>query len=147
MAITYDLTSQLQRESLQVKIDYLVKQGATVRLSEIKPTRSLRQNSYLHLILSFFGVEVGEDLDTVKRVYYKATANADLYVRYRDTKLRGIVSYLRSSRELTTEEMTTSIERFRNWSAQEAGIYLPSPDDRDALFQLQQVVNRNKEYL
>lgn len=47
----------------------------------------------------------------------------------------------------TVEEMTLSIERFRNWSAQVAGIYLPSTADRDALFEIEREVRNNKQYL
>ena len=35
----------------------------------------------------------------------------------------------RSTSSLTKEEMTLVIERFRNWSAKEADLYLPSADE------------------
>lgn len=57
------------------------------------------------------------------------------------------VTYLRSSAELTTGEMTLSIDRFRNWSASVAGIYLPSSSERDFLIHIQQAIENNKEFI
>lgn len=57
------------------------------------------------------------------------------------------VTYLRSSAELTTGEMTLSIDRFRNWSASVAGIYLPAANEQQALIYAQQEIERNKEFI
>lgn len=57
------------------------------------------------------------------------------------------VTYLRSSAELTTGEMTLSIDRFRNWSASVTGIYLPSSSERDFLIHIQQAIENNKEFI
>lgn len=54
---------------------------------------------------------------------------------------------LRSSAELDTEEMSVSIERFRNFASSEVGIYLPSPNERELLIYMQQEIERNKEFL
>lgn len=54
---------------------------------------------------------------------------------------------LRSSADLTKEEMTLSIDRFRNWSSSVAGIYLPSPEDGEMMIYMMQEVERNKEFL
>jgi hypothetical protein len=43
--------------------------------------------------------------------------------------------------------MTTAIERFRNWSSQEAGVYLPSPDEREFLREIEMEIYRNNEFL
>lgn len=51
------------------------------------------------------------------------------------------------SRYLTTAEMTTAIERFRNWSSAEAGVYLPSPDEQAFLQSIEIEMLRQKEYL
>lgn len=143
----YDLHSELQRTSFEVKVSYHLERGDVVELKRVGQRRTTSQNSYLHLLLGYFAIQVGEDLESVKRDYYKRAANGDLYLRTCDSKLSGHKEYLRSSSALTVEEMTLSIERFRNWSAQVAGIYLPSSSDRDGLFELEQEVNRNKQWL
>ena len=54
---------------------------------------------------------------------------------------------MRSSSDLTTEEMTIAIERFRNWSADKAGIYIPSPEEHRLVQQMEIEVQRAKLYL
>ena len=143
----YDLHSELQRSSFETKVAYHLKRREIVELKRVSCKRTTSQNSYLHLLLSYFALQVGEDLESVKQDYYKREANSELYVRTRNSKLRGRKEYLRSSSDLTVEEMTLSIERFRNWSAQVAGVYLPSTADRDALFEIEREVRNNKQYL
>ena len=43
--------------------------------------------------------------------------------------------------------MSLSIERFRNWAAQEAGIYIPSADEAILIQQMEIEIERNKEFL
>ena len=57
------------------------------------------------------------------------------------------MTYLRSSAELTTAEMSLSIDRFRNWSASVAGIYLPSANEQQMLVYAQQEIERNREFI
>ena len=43
--------------------------------------------------------------------------------------------------------MTLSIDRFRNWSAANAGIYLPAANEHQMLLYAQQEMERGKEFL
>lgn len=43
--------------------------------------------------------------------------------------------------------MTTAIERFRNYSVAQAGIYLPAPNENQFLIHIQQEIERNKEFI
>ena len=54
---------------------------------------------------------------------------------------------LRSSANLDTKEMTTAIERFRNYASKEAGIYLPSPEDLSQLQEIENQTKNNAQYL
>lgn len=53
----------------------------------------------------------------------------------------------RSSSDLDTAEMTTAIERFRNWAADVAGVYIPSPEEHRLVEQMEIEVQRAKLYL
>lgn len=57
------------------------------------------------------------------------------------------VTYLRSSAELTTGEMALSIDRFRSWASESAGIYLPSPDEGRLISLMEMEIERNKEFI
>lgn len=144
----YDLTNPLHAEQFKAKVNKLYKAKAIVELTEKRAKRSLPQNKYLHLILGYFGVESGNTLEWVKREYFKKLCNKDIFVKERvDNITNQKTKYLRSSADLTIDEMTTAIERFRNWSAQEAGIYIPSPDEQDLLIIAEIETERNKNYL
>lgn len=105
------------------------------------------QNAYLHLILGWFAIETGNRLEFVKQEYFKRHINPDLFVTEKDDEYLGKVQVLRSSRDLDSAEMTTAIDRFRAWSSQEAGIYLPSPDEQAFLQEVEKEMYRNKEFL
>ena len=73
--------------------------------------------------------------------------NRDIYGRQRINKKGEPVIYMRSSSDLDTGEMTTSIERFRNYSANVAGLYIPEPNEYDALLEAQKQIAMYDRYL
>ena len=121
----YNLTKPLDVQNARTRLEYLVGRGCIVELTVKKQKRSLSQNSYLHLILGYFASQTGNTVEWVKQQYYKKLCNPDLFIGEREDRFLGRVRYVRSSADLRTDEMNLSIERFRNWSASEAGIYLP----------------------
>lgn len=142
----YDLSNELQRGQFNVRAASLLKKGSVVELKECK-VRSLRQNSFLHVALGYFAAQTGNTLEYVKQYYYKRLVNPDIFRRERGDKYLGHIEVWRSSASLTQEEMSLSIDRFRNWSASEAGIYIPSPDDA-RLVQLMEIeIEKYKEYI
>jgi hypothetical protein len=143
----YDLSNPLQNESFGVRAEALRKKGnGIVELTEKKPQRTAKQNNYLHSILAYFGLEVGETAEYVKRYYFKILCNKDLFVVEKEDKYHGKIKVVRSSAELDTAEMTTAIERFRNWAAGE-GVYIPSADEHLMVQQMEIEISRNKMYL
>lgn len=143
----YDLSNPLHRESFKVKANALVKKGVIVELTEKKPQRGLRANRYLHVILSYFALEIGETMEWVKQKYYKEMVNPELFVREKEDNFIGKVKYLRSSADLDSAEFALSIDRFRNFASQEAGIYLPTPEEHVFIQQMEVEISRHKQYL
>ncbi len=140
----YDTKNPLEVQSLQLKVEHLIARGSMVEVVEKRP-RSLKTNAYLHAILSYFGLQTGNTLDDVKSLYYKRTVNGDLFVRQKHDALLGVDrDYLRHTAELTQDEMSVSIDRFRSWSARVAEIYIPSSDEYIALLHIQHDVERAK---
>lgn len=142
----YDLSNPLQNESFKVKAEALSKKGCIVELTEKKPQRSLQANKYLHVILAYFGLQIGETMEYVKKHYYKILCNKDTFIREVDDKYLGKVKVLRSSSDLDTEEFSRTITRFRDWAATE-GIYIPSSEEHLMVQQMEIEVSRNKMYL
>ena len=143
----YDLTNTLDRKRFEQKVNLLLERGKVVELTEKHAQRTTQQNRYLHLLLGEFAMQTGNTLEYVKRAYFKALCNADIFVIEKADKWAGNVKELRSTADLTTAELTTAIERFRNWSSAEAGIYLPAPNEEEFLQRIEIEIQRHKQWL
>lgn len=143
----YNLANPLDAQNAKTRLELLAKRQCIIELTEKKAKRSLNQNAYLHLILGFFASQTGNTLEWVKQQYYKKLCNPDLFIGEKDDKFLGRIKYVRSSADLRTDEMNLSIERFRNWSAVEAGIYIPDPTNEAEIAAMQIEVERYKTYL
>lgn len=143
--MVYDLSSDFQRKSFLARMDNLMEKGAVVELTE-KAFRSPNQNRYLHLLIGLVAIETGNTLEDAKKWYFKETCNPDLFhVQHRD-KMGNCIDHIRSTAELTKEEMSTAIDRFKRWGA-ENGIYMPNPDDASLLKAIEIEMGRMKSYL
>ena len=143
----YNFSNPLDVQNARVRLEHLISRQCTAELTEKKPKRTLSQNSYFHLLLGYFASQTGNTLEWVKQQYYKKLCNPDLFIGEKEDRFLGRIKYVRSSADLRTDEMNLSIERFRNWSASEAGIYLPEPTNEAEIRALQVEVERYKTYL
>lgn len=143
----YNLKNPYDVQKFKEKCDDMINSRAYVELKNKLTQRSLAQNSYLHVLLGYFGSEFGMTLEQVKYDIFKKICNKDIFVRRRKNKRGNDVMYIRSTTELDKGEMTTAIERFRNYSSAECGLYLPSPHEGEMLFYAQQQIEQMKDYL
>lgn len=121
---------------------YFMKLANTKKLVEIKkinPGRTLSQNSYLHLIIGAFGVHFGYTLEEAKVIYKEINRAIYAYEK------RGRTFY-RSSADLSKEDMSQSIDVFREKSA-EQGCELPLATDQEWLRQIENEIERTKHYV
>lgn len=146
-AMIYDLSNPYDREKFKRRVNALYQRQNVVELNEHKPRRTTPQNSYLHLLLGMFAMETGNTLEFVKQEYFKRLVNPDLFVERRYDKYLGEIEVLRSSRDLNTGDMTTAIERFRNWAAAEADIYLPAPNEQEFLDSIEREMQCKRTWL
>ena len=142
----YDLKNPLDRERFKRRCNALFKKQGIVELSE-KTIRSNQQNRYAHLLMGYLAIETGNTLEYVKEVFYKRTANKDIFVRIKDDELLGQTEYLRSSASLSQEEFSVSIDRLRDWSSQVAGIYLPTPNEEQFLASIEVEMSKYKQWI
>ena len=143
----YDLNTEIDRERLTKRVTALFSARKVVEVKVYQPKRTNAQNRYLHAILGEFAMQTGNTLEETKTEYFKKHCNAELFVVTKSLKHIGTIEVLRSSAELDTAEMTTAIDRFRNWSASEAGIYLPSPDEEAYLAAIEAEMQRHRDWL
>jgi len=141
------LSNEYEMEEFRKRVAKLTEQKKTVELKVKNPIRSLRQNKYLHLILGWFACNYGCSTEEAKLDFFKRKCNPELFIKEKTNKSGKQIKYLLSTSELDSGEMTTAIERFRNWSAAEADLYLPSPDDLRYLQYVEKEIEKNKEFI
>ena len=103
----YDLSNPLQCENFKLKSEALAKKGCIAELTEKKQQRTSNQNRYLHSILAYFGLEIGETMEYVKKHYFKVLCNKELFVKEVDDKYLGKIKVLRSSADSGLVEKST----------------------------------------
>jgi len=144
----YDLSIEKDAQDAQNAFLRHLENGNVIELTKKNPERTLSQNAYLHVILSYFALEYGERTEYVKQEIFKKIVNPDLFKIVYENEKRG---YLRiewkSTRDLTIDEMSVAITRFRDFSSKEAGIYIPTADEHKYITQIKQEVWRNKIWL
>lgn len=141
----YNLATELDQERFVNRANALLQKGVVVELTE-KTFRSPNQNRYLHLLIGVVAMDTGVGLEYAKREYFKRLVNKDLFVIKKSDKFAGEIEDLRSSADLTVEEMSMAIDRFKIWGA-ENGFYMPNPEDTSLLREIEIEMGRLKMYL
>lgn len=145
--MVYNLKDPMDVERFNKYVERLLKGGEVVDLKKKEVGRTLKQNSYVHLIIGYFASQYGCGFDEAKIDFYKRAANRDLFER-KEVNAKGVeVTYLRSSADLTEEEMSLSIDRFRYWSASVASIYLPTKEDSEMQDYAMREIDNVKEFI
>jgi len=143
----FNLNNEYEIPKFKEYVNKLYEQKAIVEVKKKLPNRSTQQNRYFYLILSWFACETGYSVDEIKVDIFKRICNKEIFERYRENKHGEKIKFLRSSSDLDTLEMTTAIDRFRNYASAQAGIYLPSPNESQSLTYIEQEIERNKEFI
>lgn len=137
----FNAAKPFDRHKAIERLKWLIDRNKMFEIKEKHRIRTISQNSYLHLILSWFAVQTGYTADEVKQEIFKKVVNPNLFY---DGEFDGLVKIerWRSTASLDKEEMTLAITRFRNWSSSVAGIYLPSPDDLPLLDEIRAEISK-----
>lgn len=142
----YNSEKQIDCQRAIEKINFLITNKKVFELKEKRKKRTISQNSYLHLILSFFALETGYTLEEVKQDIFKKVVNPNTFYEGEFGELVKIERW-RSTASLNTQEMTLCIDRFRNYASKEAGIYIPEPKDLTILQEIEIQITNNEKYL
>ena len=135
----FHLQNQTEVDRATAYLASLAAKEVTIDIKRVHYPRSLRQNAYLHTLLAYFATQAAYTLAEAKDIYKQMNAGIYHYEKHG-------YSFYRSSADLDKAEMTQSIERFREWSA-EQGIDLPAPSDTDFLEWAQDMIAMNEGYL
>lgn len=130
----YNLVEPAEAKGAQKYLEQLISKGHMAELKKVSPARSLNQNNYLHLLLAAFGQHFGYTLEEAKLIYKQI--NKEIYSYEKKGR-----EFLRSSADLSKKEMTVTIDRFRERSAEE-GCPLPLATDQGWLRSIENEIER-----
>lgn len=127
----YDLTSKSDRLRFIKRANSLLQNKRTVVNLMDESSRTLKQNSYIHVLCRIMANETGQTESYAKEIYLKKLANRELFERVSKDPISGqVVSVTRSISDLTIPELRKAITGFRNWAA-DNGYYLPNATVND----------------
>lgn len=135
----YNLSSEAQTAAALTFVTDLAAKGSLIEIKKISPRRSLPQNRYLHLLIGAFGAHFGYTLEEAKIIYKEISK--DIYQYQKKGRM-----FMRSSADLTKEEMAKSIDAFMQKSA-DAGYPLPLAENTEWLMSLENAMEQAKYYL
>lgn len=141
----YDTSNPHGSSTAFMHLTQLVTSKKIVEIKEVRPRRSLPQNAYLHLLLGYFGANLGYTLEESKYLYKRLPGNKEIYEYTKDVG-GNPMSFLRSSADLSKDEMTKTIETLRDWSNR-MGYPLPTATDTEALRRLENYIEQHERFL
>ena len=135
----YRLKNEIEARNAQSRLEYLTRKGKKIEIKERRALRTLNQNSYLHLIIGYFGSQYGLNLLESKQ-YYKML-NEDLYYYEKSG-----YTYIKSSKDLDKAQMARSIDRFID-HAEANGIQMPRTGEQEFIDHCNNQIEQNSAYL
>ena len=140
-----NLKNELDLARFKAKVDKCLRDLPVVEFTE-KTARTSSQNRYIHLLIGLVAMETGVTLEYAKQEYFKRLTNKDIFCVEVEDRFIGKVERLRSSADLTREEMSTAIDRFKRWGREE-GMAMPEPHDESLLRSIEVEMGRMRNYL
>jgi hypothetical protein len=128
-------------------LDKLIEEKKFIEIKEITAGTG-EQNRYFHLLVGWFAFEYGETVEYIKQITIKRIICPEIFkIELTSQRLSETKEIYRSWSDLTKPERTIVIDKFRNYSSKEAGIYLPSPEEQGLLKSLEIELDRNKNWI
>ena len=137
----YDLNDPRQYMDALDFIEHAKQNNIQISLENKKQQRTTQQNKYYWLILRYFGLQYG-CTKTEAEYYFKQICTPDIFCRKKKDKEDRIIYIVRSTSQLTKQEMISAINNFSVWCSQRQ-IELPRPEDKEMLRYAEQQVERN----
>ncbi|MGB3452916.1 MAG: hypothetical protein WBA59_03700 [Moheibacter sp.] len=144
----YNAEIESDRKRATERFNWLIENNKMFELTQKKPVISRSQSNYLHLILGWFAIEYGDTLDYCKQEVFKKEVNPNIFrTEFLNRKTGELREDWRSINDLDTAEMTTAIERFRNYSSRDFGLYLPEPNEEEHLAEIEKQMENFKQWI
>lgn len=136
----YDLKSPDEFDEAIKLINNLFAQDKVVEIKVVRPTRSLKANSYYHLLLQICGSEWGYSLAEMK-IMHKRDISPSVFVYFKNDQ-----PFTKSSADLNSKELSDSIEQLKKYAAEQS-LTLPEPNDEEALRHWERQITKDERFL
>jgi hypothetical protein len=133
----YDLQKQLDQKQALAQLQHLISKGAKIELTEKRKQRTYKQNRYLHVILTSWGLHLGYDLGRNEDII-KIDLSPSIFKYEKNGR-----NILQVHRDLDTKQMTIVVDKIRKTAQDETGFYIPEPHETELL---QQMENDSERY-
>lgn len=144
----YDTMYEYEIKRMLKRAEYLASKRALVEVTD-RSRLSLSQNNYMHVCFGIVALELGVKEEHAKQKWFKRIVNPDIFYMGKEIDPVTGEEYTnwRSSSSLTKEEASLAIDRWRNWSANEHGIYVPSSVEHATIRQATVELDKHKKWL
>ena len=135
----YDLANNLDKNKAAYKFNKLAEDGKVINLTEKRKKRSVSQNSYLHVAITLFAVEVGYTIEEAKTVLKRECS----FMRYEKEDF----IFLKRTRDLNAKELTEFIEFIITYAAK---MFITIPSSEEYILNqidIDRHISQNKEYI
>jgi len=134
----YDLNNPIDMARFDTKVLSLKTDKKRIELKEIRQNRTIKQNSYLHVVISLYGIYSGYTLEESKTLFKRL---AGLVYEKNGTK------FLKKTSDMDTKELTDFIDFIREKAAIE-GCYIPTSEEYlSNKYSIDKEIDNNKKYL
>ena len=144
----YNFKNNIDCIKANERLQWLIKNEKRTEMKELRGKRTTPQNAYFHLLINYFAIEYGETFEFTKQDIFKKWVNPETFITtHKNPKNGKVREDLRSSADLNTKEMTTAIDRFKDFAHVKLGIKLPEATDQEFLDHIQNEIDKHKQYL
>lgn len=123
----------------KARFEYLCENEKIIELMACRKSRSISQNSYLHVVISLYSIEFGYTLNEAKTDLKRVCG----FMTYEKNGNR----YLKETSKMNSVDLTYFIDFIRNYASQN-GLYIPTSDEYlENRYSIDNEINKFKEYL
>lgn len=135
----YDTNNQYDINQARTKLDWLIEHKKQIEIKEIRKTRSLNQNKYLHVVITLWGIFMGLTKNESKTDLKRACH----FMSYE----KNGKTYLVETHKQDSKELTEFIDWIRTMASQN-GLYVPTAEEYlENKYRIDNEIDQNKEYL
>ena len=116
----YSLSIELDKNNALSRFKRLLELEVDIELKQIRKSRTVKQNAYMHVCIALFAIEFGNTLLEAKTDLKRECP----FMRYEANEKQ----YLKQTSKMDSKELTNFIDWIRTYAGKQ-GLYIPTADE------------------